>query len=114
MSAATLTGNAPKVPFERIEALKAKVTYITFNPVGTTSTFVHAYLNGNFYLATGHSACVSPANFDAQIGYTLAKREADDKVNRALWDLEGYALYNRLNDVITVTSSDAEGSYERP
>ena len=86
---------APRVLPAQIEALKERVTYITVTrPDNTTSTFVHAYLDGKFYLATGFSACVSEANFDEAIGFKIAKAKAEAAAVDKLWELEGYRLYN--------------------
>ena len=91
--------SAPSITKERIETLLDRVTYRMEEPTGTTSTFVHAFLDGKFYLATGHSACVSPENFNADIGRAIALKDATGKANAQLWLLEGYALYKELNNV---------------
>ncbi|WP_199097292.1 Gp49 family protein [Dyella sp. ASV21] len=86
-----------RVTLDDINALKARVIYSVENrPLGTTSTFVHAYLDGTFYLATGHSACVDPANYDQAKGEQFARKDAEQKVTNKLWELEGYALYKFL------------------
>ena len=65
---------APRVTKADIDALMARVTYtVEQRPGGTTSTFVHAFLDGKFFLATGFSACVNAEN--------------------KLWELEGYRLF---------------------
>lgn len=87
---------APRITPADIEALMARVTYVTVVPEGTTSTFTHAYLDGRFSLATGHSACVSPENFNAEIGAKVAKGKAEAAARDKLWELEGYALYKKL------------------
>lgn len=46
----------------------------------------------NGFTVTGESACVSPENFDAEIGRKIARGKAVDKI----WMLEGYALRSRL------------------
>lgn len=46
----------------------------------------------NGYQVTGESACVSGANFDAEIGRKLSREVARNKV----WALEGYLLQQRL------------------
>ena len=48
---------------------------------------------GNGFTVTGESACVSPENFDAEIGRKIARQHAVDKV----WMLEGYVLRERLS-----------------
>lgn len=94
LEAAGKTGR--RVTREEIEALLAAVTYKTVVPVGTTTTFVHAYL-GNFYLDSGFSACVDPTNFIAATGERIARADAVAKATQVLWKLEGYALYKELN-----------------
>jgi hypothetical protein len=46
----------------------------------------------NGFTVTGESACASPANFNAEIGRTIARENAINK----LWPLMGYALKERL------------------
>lgn len=46
----------------------------------------------NGFTVTGESACVSPENFDAEIGRKVAYTNAVQKI----WPLMGYALRNRL------------------
>lgn len=83
---------ADRVTPERISQLMAQVVFKTAEPVGT-STFVHAFLNDKFFLGTGHSACVSKANFNAEIGERIARNNAERIARDKLWELEGYALY---------------------
>jgi hypothetical protein len=46
----------------------------------------------NGFTVTGESACVSPENFDADLGKKIAKQNAIDK----LWPLLGYALKEKI------------------
>lgn len=46
----------------------------------------------NGFTVTGESACVSPENFDAEIGRKIARENAINKV----WPLMGYALQEKL------------------
>lgn len=46
----------------------------------------------NGFTVTGESACASPENFDAQIGRTIARKNAVEKI----WPLMGYALKSKL------------------
>lgn len=46
----------------------------------------------NGFTVTGESACVSPENFDAEIGQKIARDNAIEKV----WPLMGYALKDKL------------------
>lgn len=82
---------APRVTAEQIQALMAQLIWVYDQPEGTTSTFAHAYL-GRFYLATGHSACVSPQNFNAELGMKYAREQGEAKARDKLWELEGYKL----------------------
>lgn len=47
----------------------------------------------NGFTVTGESACASPENFDAELGRTIARANAINKV----WPLMGYALKERLS-----------------
>lgn len=47
----------------------------------------------NGFTVTGESACVSPENFDAELGRKIAKDNARAKI----WPLLGYALKDRLS-----------------
>ena len=47
----------------------------------------------NGFTVTGESACVSPENFDADIGCLVAYENAVEK----LWPLMGYALKEKLH-----------------
>lgn len=88
---------ADRVTPDRIEGLMKRVDYkLATRRVDDTSTFVHAYLDGTFYLASGHSACVASANFDADIGYKIAMGKAEAAARDKLWELEGYVLFHRL------------------
>lgn len=48
----------------------------------------------NGFTVTGESACVSPENFDAEIGQKVARQNAVAKI----WPLEGYLLKTRLHE----------------
>lgn len=48
----------------------------------------------NGFAVTGESACVSPGNFDAELGRALAREKAINKV----WELMGYALKQHTNN----------------
>lgn len=47
----------------------------------------------NGFTVTGESACASPENFNADIGRTIARQNAIQKI----WPLMGYALKERLS-----------------
>ena len=54
----------------------------------------------NGFTVSGESACVDPAEFDAEVGRQLAREKALDTV----WMLEGYVLKERMSQ-----DYDAEG-----
>lgn len=87
---------APRVTLDQINELMAKVEVRFDRPEGTTSTFAHVYI-GTFYLASGHSACISVENYDKEIGERIARSNAIKKATDQLWQLEGYALFKALN-----------------
>lgn len=87
---------APRVTKEQIDELMACVVYVGGRVEQTTSTVVHAFLDGEFLLASGHSACVSAENFDAELGFRMARGHAETKARDQLWLLEGYALRKSL------------------
>ncbi|WP_333986710.1 Gp49 family protein [Burkholderia cepacia] len=62
------------------------------NPLGLLTFCVLVLRNG--FTVTGESACVSPENFDAEIGRKVARQNAVAKI----WPLEGYLLKQRLHE----------------
>lgn len=46
----------------------------------------------NGFTVTGESACASPANFDAELGRKIARRNAEAKI----WPLMGYELRSKI------------------
>ena len=84
---------APRVTLDQIKEMMKRVQYVFEQPEFTTSTFAHAFLDGDFYLATGHTACISKENFDPSLGIKYAQEEAAQKAQDKLWELEGYNLY---------------------
>ena len=54
-------------------------------------TFCVLHLQNGFTV-TGESACVSPENFDAEIGRNIARQNAVEKI----WPLLGYELRTKL------------------
>lgn len=84
---------APRVTPAQIDALMARVVFsYDERPNGSTVTFAHALLDGQFYLASGTSACVSAANYNSAIGRKLATSNAECAARDKLWELEGYRL----------------------
>lgn len=86
---------APRITLDQIDALMGRM-WAFYEHIGT-STFCHMFLDGKFYVATGHSACVSPENFNEGIGRKVAFDNAGDAARKKLWEMEGYRLYHSLN-----------------
>ncbi len=111
---------APRVTQARIADLMDRIVY-TFDvrPNGSTTTLAHAFLDGAFYLATGVSACVSACvsveNFDAELGKSIATRGAKAAAEEKLWELEGYALRERLaaSPAIQLTPFEVQSGLDR-
>jgi len=89
--------NAPRISLAHVQEMRRRVFYRFEQPVNTTTTFCHAFLDGTFYLGSGHSACVSPENFDAQVGQDAAMRKAQQVATDKLYELEGYRLWAEMN-----------------
>lgn len=95
---------APRITKDQIDNLMHRVLYTFEVPPGTTSTFCHAFLDGKFHLGTGHSACVSAENFNAQTGIKIAEGKAEQVARDKLWELEGYALFKQVAPASTAPS----------
>ncbi|HCZ5289100.1 Gp49 family protein [Citrobacter braakii] len=50
----------------------------------------------NGYTVSGKSACVSPENFDPEIGRKVARKNAIEEI----WPLEGYLLKQKLSEQV--------------
>ena len=94
---------APRVTHEAIEANVAGEYFFTASqamgdapivPSLELLTFCVLVLKNGFTV-TGESACVSPENFDAEIGRKIARQNAVEKI----WPLMGYALKEKLTEV---------------
>ena len=66
------------------------VPYVYENSLNLITFCVLVLRNG--FTVTGESACVSPENFDAELGRKIARQNAIAKV----WPLMGYALRERI------------------
>ena len=79
-----------KVTREQIQDLIVGAQFHVFQD--TTVTVCCLELRNGFS-AIGYSACVDPADFDADIGKSMAYDDAFDKI----WQLEGYARCNQMS-----------------
>lgn len=81
---------APRITPMQIDDQIVDEAYFVFP--GTTLTICALTLRNGF-VVTGESAAASPENFDQEIGRSIAKKNAREKI----WALEGYALRNALS-----------------
>lgn len=81
--------DAPRLSPDLINSVIAKADYHVF-PGSQLTVCCLTLVNG--FTVTGESACVSPANFDKELGERIAYDNARNKI----WALEGYLLKNRL------------------
>lgn len=81
-------GQAPRVTEQDIKDVIVSESF-TIMPGGTTTICELTLKNG--FTVRGESACVYIENFDANIGRTIARKNAIDKI----WQLEGYLLAQR-------------------
>lgn len=82
---------APRVKPQDIDDAIAGEQFHVFP--GTTVTVCCLTLRNGFTV-TGESACASPENFDAEIGRSVARENARQKI----WPLLGFALRQRLHE----------------
>ena len=83
---------APRITVAEIDALCEDLVIHTHHFPSTTTTVAVAALPDGFVVATGHSACISPENFKADIGVQIASDNARTAARAKLWELEGYLL----------------------
>lgn len=81
--------NAPRLTPADIDGVIKEEDYYVVP--GTTTTVCSLILT-NGTVVVGSSACVSPENFDVEIGRKIARDNARHKI----WELEGYLLKQRL------------------
>ena len=82
---------APRVTPERLEQVIVSEQYHVFD--GSTLTVCVLTLR-NGYTVVGESACVDPANFNAELGRKISRDNAKNKI----WTLEGYLLRQSIFD----------------
>ena len=81
--------NAPRLCPADIENAIVKETF-TVLPSGKAMICELTLRNG--FTVRGESACVSKKNFDVEIGRTISRDNAKQKI----WELEGYLLQEKL------------------
>ena len=81
--------NAPRLTPDDIDA---KIKDKTFTNLPSGKCVVCEITLQNGFTVRGESACVSPENFDQEIGNKIAFKNAREKV----WQLEGYLLQEQF------------------
>jgi len=81
--------NAPRVNSSTVDAVIVGETF-TVLPSGKVMVCELTLLNG--FTVRGEAATVSKENFNIEIGKTISRTNARDKV----WELEGYLLQEKL------------------
>ena len=82
---------APRITNDQISDIMEKVEYHTYVVPNTTTTVAVAMIEG-FTLCQEITACVDPANFNAELGAKYATQKAESSARNKLWELEGYKL----------------------
>jgi len=80
-------------PTVTMDLIKSKIVKEQFHVFDGTQLTVCVLTLENGFNVTGESACVSPENFNKEIGEKIAK---DNAVNK-IWALEGYLLKEQLS-----------------
>lgn len=91
--------NAPRLTPAGIDAAIKDEQYHVF-PGSQLTVCCLTLANG--FTVTGESACVSPENYDAELGHRIARGKARDKI----WALEGYLLKQRLHEQATAADTE--------
>jgi len=78
---------APRVTPEMIEAAIEEEMFL-YPEIGKATLTICVLLLANGFTVTGESACVDPLNYNKELGNTIARDNAKNKI----WALEGYLL----------------------
>lgn len=81
--------NAPRISPKAIDSKIRQIDYYQF-PNNKDTVCLITLVNG--FTVLGRSACVSPENFDKEIGQEIAFENAREQI----WQLEGYLLQQQL------------------
>ena len=82
---------APRVTKQQIDDLISGAKEIQYHVMAETVTVCCVTLSCGFRVVA-YSACISPENFDSEIGQKVAL----DNVREKLWELEGYRLRSEM------------------
>ena len=82
---------APRIALELVDAAIASEEYHVFE---TSCLTICVLTLKNGFTVSGESACVSVENFDEEIGQTISRAKARDKI----WTLLGFLLQEKLSN----------------
>lgn len=99
------TGSAPRITEESIKAKIDSEMYIRTPEQGLTLCKVQMK---NGFCFIGHSACVSPENYNRDLGDSLALKSAI----RQIWSHEGYLLKECLFERARLAALLADGGMQ--
>lgn len=88
-----MNNNLNSVTQEHIDSIMDKSEFDVKTIYGKV-TVVTAKLPNGFTIVES-SACVDPSNYDETLGVDICKK----RIENVLWQLEGYVLQNKLNDL---------------
>lgn len=83
--------NAPRLTPENIDAV---IDHVDFHIFEQSCLTVCCITLKNGWNVTGESACISPENFDKDVGRRISRKNAREKI----WALEGYLLKQHIFD----------------
>ena len=86
---------ADKAPRVTVDDINAAIMSETFTMLPSGKVMVCELTLRNGFTVRGESATVSPANFNEEIGRTISRENARNKV----WELEGYRLQENLHNL---------------
>ena len=90
--------SAPKITDEEIEDTIRHTRFKTFTVFDKCTVVVAELPNG--FIVTESSACVSPENYDEDVGYDICVKKIEDKI----WELEGYRLQQKVYEDSLIVS----------
>lgn len=98
--------DAPRLTPQHIDE---QIVAAYYHRVPDTTVTVCVLTLRNGFNTVGHSACVSPRNFDEAIGKKLAFDNARNKI----WELEGYNLRDYLTSNAMETQAKFDAAVDR-
>ena len=83
-----------RVNFDYVQWFLANqiTTHVNYTP--PTTLLVSVITKNGFHIATNTTDCVDPANFDTNIGYSIALANAMKEAENKLWEYFGWELAN--------------------